>query len=248
VLWERPERGAASSVLEPDLSRCFVCCCGRPISPAFAPSRRSGQECDFFGQMAQYEPRGARILRTVAWGDCGATGGFSCRDAGQLEWPSSGGRLHRLRRWWTRALFSLFLPTDGCVCQVLGADLAAAGQVAPVGVRRRALLLLTGSWPVGMVRTMCSASPCWEAISDPICVLTLLLCRLQTCCRCTDGRGSREHEWDGFDERGGVILGVAGVRRQRLRFGERCPAGARARCGCWWRVGCAASCVPAGSR
>ena len=144
--------------------------------------------------------------------------------------------------------FSLFLPTDGCVCQVLDADLAAAGQVAPVGVRRRALLLLTGSWPVGMVRTMCSASPCWEAISDPICVLTLLLCRLQTCCRCTDGRGSREHEWDGFDERGGVILGVAGVRRQRLRFGERCPAGARARCGCWWRVGCAASCVPAGSR
>ena len=63
MLWERPERGAVSSVLEPDLSRCFVCCCGRPISPAFAPSRRSGQERDFFGQVVQYEPRGARILR-----------------------------------------------------------------------------------------------------------------------------------------------------------------------------------------
>ena len=66
MLWERPERGAVSSVLEPDLSRCFVCCCGRPISPAFAPSRRSGLECDFFGQVVHYDPRGARILRMVA--------------------------------------------------------------------------------------------------------------------------------------------------------------------------------------
>ena len=105
MLWERSQERTGLGSLEPDLSRCLVRGCGRLISPAFAPSRRSGQECDFFGQMAQYEPRGARVLRTVAWGDCGATGGFSCRDAGQLEWPSSGGRLHRLRRWWTRALF-----------------------------------------------------------------------------------------------------------------------------------------------
>ena len=143
--WERPERGATLGSLEPDLSRCLVCGCGRPISPAFAPSRRSGQECDLFGQVVQYDPRGARILRTVAWGDCGATGGFSCRDPGQLEWPSSGGRLRRLRRWWRRLLFSLFLPADGCVCQVLGADLAAAGWAAAMGVRRRASLLLAGS-------------------------------------------------------------------------------------------------------
>ena len=69
--WERPERGARSSVLEPDQSRCLVCGCGRPISPAFAPSRRSGQECDFFSQVVHYDPRGARILRMVSWGDCG---------------------------------------------------------------------------------------------------------------------------------------------------------------------------------
>ena len=143
--WQRPDRGAGLGSLEPDLSRCFVCGCGRPISPAFAPSRRSGPECDFFGQVVQYEPRGARILRMVSWGDCGATGGFSCRDPGQLEWPSSGGRLHRLRRWRKRVLFSLHLPADGCVCQVLGADLAAAGWAAPMGVRRRASLLLAGS-------------------------------------------------------------------------------------------------------
>lgn len=80
MLCERPKLGARSSVLEPDLSRCLVCGCGRPISPAFAPSRRSGQECDFFGQVVQYEPRGARFLRMVLWGNCGATGGFSCRD------------------------------------------------------------------------------------------------------------------------------------------------------------------------
>ena len=63
---ERPERGAILGSLEPDLSRCLVCGCGRPISPAFAPSGRSGPECDFFGQVVQYEPRGARILRMVA--------------------------------------------------------------------------------------------------------------------------------------------------------------------------------------
>ena len=51
--WERPDRRTTSSVLEPDQSRCLVCGCGRPISPAFAPSRRSEPECDFF-QIAQY--------------------------------------------------------------------------------------------------------------------------------------------------------------------------------------------------
>ena len=66
MLCEHPERRSGLGLLEPDLSRCFVCGCGRPISPAFAPSRRSGQECDFFGQVVQYEPRGARILRMVA--------------------------------------------------------------------------------------------------------------------------------------------------------------------------------------
>ena len=115
MLWERPQERTGLGSLEPDQSRCLVCGCGRPISPAFAPSRRSGQECDFFGQMVQYGTRGARILRTVAWGDCGATGGFSCRAAGQLEWPSSGGRLRRLRRRRRRVLFSLFLPAGGCV-------------------------------------------------------------------------------------------------------------------------------------
>ena len=95
---------------------------------------------------------------------------------------------------------------------------------------------------------MCSARPCWEAIPDPICVLTLLLCRLQACRHYIDGRGSRVCVWDGFDERGDGILGAGGVRWQRLRFGERCPAGARASCGCTRRVGCAAPCVPASSR
>ena len=143
--WEHPQERAHSTLLEPDLSRCFVCGCGRPISPAFEPSRRSGLECDFFGQVVHYDPRGARTVRTVTWGDRRATGGFSCRDAGQLEWPSSGGRLHRVRRWRKRVLFSLHLPADGCVCQVPGADLAAAGWAAPMGVRRRASLLLAGS-------------------------------------------------------------------------------------------------------
>ena len=115
MLWERPDRGTTLGSLEPDLSRCLVCGCGRPISPAFAPSRRSGLECDFFGQVVHYAPRGARTVRMVAWGDCEATGGFSCRDAGQLQWASSGGRLHRLRWRWKRVLFLLLLPADGCV-------------------------------------------------------------------------------------------------------------------------------------
>ena len=66
MLWERPDRRICSTLLEPDQSRCFVCGCGRSISPAFAPSRRSGLECDFFGQVVHYDPRGARILRMVA--------------------------------------------------------------------------------------------------------------------------------------------------------------------------------------
>ena len=40
MLWERPDRGAGLGSLEPDLSRCLVCGCGRPISPAFAPRLR----------------------------------------------------------------------------------------------------------------------------------------------------------------------------------------------------------------
>ena len=42
-------------------------------------------------------------------------------------------------------LFSLLLPTDGRVWQVLGADLDVAGWAAPVGIGRRAWLLLAGS-------------------------------------------------------------------------------------------------------
>jgi hypothetical protein len=37
-------------------------------------------------------------------------------------------------------------------------------------------------------------------------------------------------------------------QKPRLPVGERCPAGARASCGCWWRGGWAAPCVLAGSR
>ena len=37
-------------------------------------------------------------------------------------------------------------------------------------------------------------------------------------------------------------------RKVRRSIGERCPAGARASCGCSRRVGCAAPCVPASSR
>ena len=145
-------------------------------------------------------------------------------------------------------LFSLHLPADGCVCQMLGADLAAAGWAAPVGIPRRAWLLLAGWWPVGTVRTMCSTSPCQLTISDPICVVVLLLCRLQACLHCIDGRGSPLCVRAGLDERGDGILGVEGAWRQRLRFGERCVAAARAVGGCWWRVGCAPLSVPADSR
>lgn len=77
------------------------------------------------------------------------------------------------------------------VRQGLGADLAAASWVGPTGVRRWVWLVLAGSWPVYMVPTMCSAKACCEAVSDPICVLALLLCQLQVCCHYNDGRGSR---------------------------------------------------------
>ena len=66
MLCERPDRRTTSTLLEPDLSRCFVCGCGRRNRPAFAPSRRSGQECDFFGQAMRYDPRGARMVQMVA--------------------------------------------------------------------------------------------------------------------------------------------------------------------------------------
>ena len=75
---------------------------------------------------------------------------------------------------------------------------------------------------------MCSASPCQQPISDPICVVVLLLCRLQACRHYIDGRGSRVCVRAGLDERGDGILGAGGVRWQRLRFGEWCPPGARA--------------------
>ena len=66
MLCERPDLRTISTLLEPDLSRCFVCGCGRRNRPAFAPSRRSGQECDFFGQAVRYDPRGARMVQMVA--------------------------------------------------------------------------------------------------------------------------------------------------------------------------------------
>ena len=69
----------------PSLCWCLVQILRPANPPAFAPSRHSGQECDFFGQAVHYAPRGARTVRMVAWGDCEATGGFSCRDAGQLH-------------------------------------------------------------------------------------------------------------------------------------------------------------------
>ncbi len=61
-------------------------------TPGWAPSRHSGQECDFFGHMVHYDPRGAWIVHMVVWDDCRATGGVSCRDTGQLQWPSSSRR------------------------------------------------------------------------------------------------------------------------------------------------------------
>ena len=39
--WEHPQERTRLTLLEPDVSRCFVCGCGRPISPAFAPSEIS---------------------------------------------------------------------------------------------------------------------------------------------------------------------------------------------------------------
>ena len=62
--------------------------------------------------------------------------------------------------------------------------------MGPTGVRRWAWLVLVGSWPVHVVRTMCSAKACCEAVSDPICVLALLLCWLQVCHCYNDERGS----------------------------------------------------------
>ena len=49
---------------------------------------------------------------------------------------------------------------------------------------------------------------------------------------------------------GGSSGGGSPLRRRKLplSIGERCPAGARASCGCWRRVGWAAPCVLASSR
>ena len=91
-----------------------------------------------------------------------------------------------------------------------------------MGVRRWAWLVLAGSWPVHVVRTMCSAKACCEAVSDPICVLALLLCRLQVCRCYNEGRGSLGCVWAGSDERGDVFLGVCCVRRPRFLVGGRC--------------------------
>ena len=156
----------------------------------------------------------------VTWGGCGATGGFRCLEVGRLLWPPSGctrQRLGRRRRW---VLFLLCLRGCRCVRQGLGADLAAASWVGPTGVRRWAWLVLAGSWPVHVVRTMCSAKACCEAVSDPICVLALLLCRLQVCRCYNDGRGSLGCVWAGSDERGDVFLGVCCVRRPRFLVGR----------------------------
>ena len=85
------------------------------------------------------------MVQMVTWGDCGATGGFRCLDLGQLLWPSSGGRRQRLGRWRRWAFFLLCLRACRCVWWHVKSVLAAAGWVAPVGVGRRAWLLLVGS-------------------------------------------------------------------------------------------------------
>ena len=158
----------------------------------------------------------------VTRGGCGATGGFRCLEVGRLLWPPSGCTRQRLGRWRIWALFLLCLRGRRCVWESLGADLAAASWVGPTGVRRWAWLVLAGSWPVYMVRTMCSAKACCDAVSDPICVLALLLCRLQVCRCYNDERSSLGWIWAGCDERGDVFLGVCCVRRPRFLVGGRC--------------------------
>ena len=71
---------------------------------------------------------------------------------------------------------------------------------------------------------MCSTRPCWEAIPGPICVLTLLLCRLQACRHYIDGRDSRVCVWAGLDERGDGILVAEGVRWQQDGVYRRLPS------------------------
>ena len=170
----------------------------------------------------RYEPYDCWDVQTGSWGGYGATGSYSCLEVGRLLWPPSGCTRQRLGRWWIWALFLLCMRGCRCVRQGLGADLAAASWVGPTGVRRWAWLVLVGSWPVHVVRTMCSAKACCEAVSDPICVLALLLCRLQVCRCYNDERGSLGCVWAGCDERGDVFLGVCCVRRPRFLAGGRC--------------------------
>ena len=62
--------------------------------------------------------------------------------------------------------------------------------------------------------------PAARLFLTPICVLALLLCRLQVCRCYNDERGSLGCVWAGSDERGDVILGVCCVWRPRFLVGE----------------------------
>ena len=191
----------------------------RPVS---GRSRCREQECGIFGQELRHEPCNCWGVEVVTWGDRRATGGVSCRDADRLLWPPSGCTRQRLGRRRIWAGFLLCLRAHRCVRQGLGAVAAAASWVGPTGVRQRAWLVLVGFWCVYVVRTMCSAKACCELVSDPICVLALLLCRLQVCHRYNDERGSLGCVWAGSDERGDVFLGACCVRRPRFLVGGRC--------------------------
>ena len=247
-------------VLSPLFAPCHPWLTGCARASVFAEGTRTGnrpvsgrscchaQECGFFGQELRYEPRGCWDVRMVTWGGCGATGSFSCLEVGQLQWPPSGCTGQRLGHRRRSAFFWLCLRACRCVRESLGADLAAASWVACVGVRRRAWLVLMGSWRVYMVRTMCCASPCYASVSDPICVLALLLCRLQVCHHYNDERSSLVCVWAGFSEHGDVILGVRRLRRQGFVVGERRCASWRVVCGSCRKVGWAARFVLASSR
>ena len=105
-----------------------------------------------------------------------------------------------------------------------------------------------GSWCVYMVRSTCYTKACCEAVSDPICVLALLLCRLQVCHHYNDERSSLVCVWAGFSEHGDVILGVRRLRRQGFVVGERRCASWRVVCGSCRKVGWPARFVLASSR
>ena len=164
--------------LEPDLCWCLPQTWRPANRPVFGRSRCREQECGVFGQELRYEPRGCWGVRMVTWGGCGATGSFRCLEVGQLLWLSSGGRRQRLRRWRRWVLFLLCLRGCRCVRQGPGVVMAAARWTGPTGVRRRAWLVLMGSWPVYMVRTVstllrcsapghCSLAPCSASCASP---------------------------------------------------------------------------------